>query len=144
MEPLEAVRHPRVYHKVGIWIYSGQRKPSNSPSQKTAKNPRSNLLSLCFLQLIPNVVRYENLTTTGGEHIELPAAVGAFLAERGHALSPVGVAAVCQLVVQDLRNPVYGRQGKNRRWGEGEGSPVFHGLLTAVSDPRKGGWPAGQ
>ncbi|CAA6654940.1 unnamed protein product [Spirodela intermedia] len=97
MEALDAVRHPRVYHK-----------------------------------LIPNVVKYENLTTTGGEHIE-----------RGHVLSPVGVATVCQLVVQDLRIPVDSRKEKNRGLGEGEGSPVFHGLLTAVSDPRKGGRPAG-
>ncbi|CAA7389655.1 unnamed protein product [Spirodela intermedia] len=108
MEALDAVRHPRVYHK-----------------------------------LIPNVVKYENLTTTGGEHIGLSAEARAFLAERGHVLSPVGVATVCQLVVQDLRIPVDSRKEKNRGLGEGEGTPVFHGLLTAVSDPRKGGRPAG-
>lgn len=89
------------------------------------------------MQLIPNVVRYENCTALDGEHIEFPEAAREFLAERHHQLqSKSTVSAVCQFVVHDLEKPV---PNAKRRAGNG----VFHGMLTAVSDPRKDGRPAG-
>ncbi|XP_078429053.1 glutathione hydrolase 3-like [Wolffia australiana] len=103
MSSEEAVKHPRVYHK-----------------------------------LIPNLIQYENLTTSDGEHIELAMAARALLGQRGHVLSPVGVAAVCQLIVHDLQNPISTSMRKMIAHGQ-----VFRGMLTAVSDPRKGGRPAG-
>ncbi|TVU21900.1 hypothetical protein EJB05_31571, partial [Eragrostis curvula] len=95
MDPLAAVSHPRVYHK-----------------------------------LIPNVVRYENYTVTDGEVIALSDGAVEFLKQRGHRLESTSSGAVCQFIVQHLPEPV-GVDG------------VFHGRLTAVSDPRKDGSPAG-
>ncbi|KAF8400911.1 hypothetical protein HHK36_014214 [Tetracentron sinense] len=91
--------------------------------------------------LIPNVVLFENLTVVDGHHIELSQERKTFLEERGHELKEKTSGAVCQLVVQTLSNPIY----MGRRIG-GESNPqnhkVFHGMLTAVSDPRKDGRPA--
>ncbi|KAL5697702.1 hypothetical protein ACHQM5_028820 [Ranunculus cassubicifolius] len=102
MEPLAAVQHPRVYHK-----------------------------------LIPNVVLYENWTVIDGDHIELSGENRLFLKERGHELKGQATGAICQLVVQTLDGPNLAK--KNRReLNDG----VFHGMLTAVSDPRKNGSPA--
>lgn len=111
MEPLAAVQHPRVYHK-----------------------------------LIPNEVTYENLTAIDGEHIELSQEARAFLEGRGHQLSADGVCSVCQLVVHDLLKPVTRATTSNpikRFLKLGVGNDVFHGMLTAVSDPRKNGAAAG-
>uniref|UniRef100_A0A0D9UWS4 Gamma-glutamyl transferase n=1 Tax=Leersia perrieri TaxID=77586 RepID=A0A0D9UWS4_9ORYZ len=102
MNPLAAVQHPRVYHK-----------------------------------LVPNVVVYENETVIDGEVIELSGEAREFLQRRGHRLNSTESGAVCQFIVQDLLAPVGGGNG-----GAG-GENVFHGMLTAVSDPRKGGSPAG-
>ncbi|KAL5226967.1 hypothetical protein ABZP36_015232 [Zizania latifolia] len=106
MDPLAAVKHPRVYHK-----------------------------------LVPNVVVYEDETVVGGEVIEFSGEAREFLRRRGHRLSSTDSGAVCQLIVQDLLVPVGSGSGGNGRGGGGEN--VFHGMLTAVSDPRKGGSPAG-
>ena len=82
------------------------------------------------------MVRYENWTALDGEHIEFSASAREFLEERHHQLqSTSGASAVCQFVVQNLKEPV----SNAPRTGNG----VFHGLLTAVSDPRKDGRPAG-
>lgn len=109
MKPLEAVQHPRVYHR-----------------------------------LIPNVVRYENWTAMDGEHIELSSDARAFLEQRNHQLESLsGAAAVCQLVVHDLQEPVSNWQRKGALWVRPDiDNGVFHGMLTAVSDPRKDGMPA--
>ncbi|CAD6341925.1 unnamed protein product [Miscanthus lutarioriparius] len=72
--------------------------------------------------LIPNEVKYENWTTVTGDHFELDAATRADLQKRGHVLKPLAGGTISQLVVHNI-----GRQGD----------------LTAVSDPRKGGVPAG-
>ncbi|GFQ07671.1 gamma-glutamyltranspeptidase 3 [Phtheirospermum japonicum] len=88
-----------------------------------------------YHKLIPNVVSYENWTVVDGEHIELSENRKEFLRERGHELQAKMGGAICELVVQNLTNGLnLGRKVKNEN--------VFHGLLTAVSDPRKGGWPA--
>uniref|UniRef100_A0A0D3EJN4 Glutathione hydrolase n=1 Tax=Oryza barthii TaxID=65489 RepID=A0A0D3EJN4_9ORYZ len=90
-------------------------------------------------RLVPNVVVYENETVVGGEVIELSGEAREFLRRRGHRLRSTGSGAVCQFIVQDLLAPV-GSAADRRQHGGGN---VFHGMLTAVSDPRKGGRPAG-
>ncbi|GLJ51687.1 hypothetical protein SUGI_1098420 [Cryptomeria japonica] len=97
LEPLAAVKAPRIYHR-----------------------------------LIPNIVLYENWTVVDGEHIELSDKDKVGLRERGHQLQAKSGGAICQLVVQNLQNPI--KKSVNQ---------VFYGLLTAVSDPRKDGAPDG-
>ncbi|KAJ1271317.1 hypothetical protein BS78_06G119500 [Paspalum vaginatum] len=75
-----------------------------------------------YHQLIPNVVQYENWTTVTGDHFELDAATRADLQKRGHVLKPLAGGTISQLVVHNVERS---------------------GDLTAVSDPRKGGVPAG-
>uniref|UniRef100_A0ACD5VMB0 Uncharacterized protein n=1 Tax=Avena sativa TaxID=4498 RepID=A0ACD5VMB0_AVESA len=87
-----------------------------------------------YHKLVPNVVKYEDETVTDGEVIKLSAEAREFLRSRGHVLVGQGSGAVCQMIVQDLLEPVSGGGG---------GENVFHGMLTAVSDPRKDGSPAG-
>ncbi|KAJ6851774.1 putative gamma-glutamyltranspeptidase 3 [Iris pallida] len=110
MDPLKAVQHPRIYHK-----------------------------------LIPNVVCYENWTAMDGEHIELATEARAFLEQRNHQLkSTSGVSAVVQFVVHNLQEPVSNKGGRGWGWMRpAMGDGVFRGMLTAVSDPRKDGRPAG-
>lgn len=60
---------------------------------------------------------------TGG-HFEVPAKTRAALANKGHVLESLAGGTVCQLVVQEVN-------GSNA------------GLIVGVSDPRKGGFPAG-
>ncbi|KAL6010173.1 hypothetical protein ACLOJK_000604 [Asimina triloba] len=91
-----------------------------------------------YHKLIPNVVLYENWTVTDGEHIELSQDDKRFLAQRGHVLMAKAGGSVCQLVVHNLQNPVLNTERKD----VGLNSGVFHGMLTAVSDPRKAGEPA--
>ncbi|VAH72499.1 unnamed protein product [Triticum turgidum subsp. durum] len=86
-------------------------------------------------QLVPNVVRYEDVTMADGEVIEFSTEAMEFLRRRGHVLESTSPGAVCQLIVQDLLAPVSGAGGG--------GENVFRGMLTAVSDPRKDGSPAG-
>ena len=81
------------------------------------------------VQLIPNIVYYENWTVIDGEHIELSGERQQFLRDRGHQVKAKAGGAICQLVVQNITN--LGRKVKNS-----------NGMLTGVSDPRKGGWPA--
>ncbi|KAL7093708.1 hypothetical protein ACP275_11G056300 [Erythranthe tilingii] len=89
-----------------------------------------------YHRLIPNVVSYENWTVVDGEHIELSEKRKELLREKGHELKAKAGGAICQLVVQNLTNAVdfSGRKVRNKN--------VLCGVLTAVSDPRKGGWPA--
>ena len=85
-----------------------------------------------YHSLVPSVVRYEDETVVDGEVIELKAEAREFLRRRGHVLKGTVWSAVCQMIVQDLQAPV--SSGSEN---------VFHGMLTAVSDPRKDGSPAG-
>nr|GEX99666.1 gamma-glutamyltranspeptidase 1 [Tanacetum cinerariifolium] len=55
------------------------------------------------MQLIPNVVYYENWTVIDGDHIELSEDRKKFLVERGHELEPKAGGAICQLVIQKLK-----------------------------------------
>ncbi|OAY64936.1 Gamma-glutamyltranspeptidase 3 [Ananas comosus] len=87
-----------------------------------------------YPQLIPNEVFYENWTTVDGESIRFSEDAKLFLEQRGHSLQSVSGGAVCQLVVHNLGEPVR---------LQSDNSAVFHGMLTAVSDPRKEGSPAG-
>ncbi|XP_062184914.1 glutathione hydrolase 1-like [Phragmites australis] len=75
-----------------------------------------------YHQLIPNVVQYENWTTVLGDHFLLDAATRGDLQKRGHVLTPLAGGTISQFVVHNVEHS---------------------GDLTAVSDPRKGGFPAG-
>lgn len=82
-----------------------------------------------------NAVSYENWTVVDREHIELAEKLKDFLRERGHQLRAKAGGAICQLVVQNLTAAVgLGRKGR--------GDGVLRGVLTAISDPRKGGQAA--
>nr|AFK35153.1 unknown [Lotus japonicus] len=82
-----------------------------------------------YHQLIPNVVSYENWTTVSGKHIELPSDIREALSSKGHVLQGLAGGTICQFIaVDDLEHSV-----KNKGFGK----------LVAVSDPRKGGFPAG-
>ncbi|XP_057759187.1 glutathione hydrolase 3 isoform X2 [Arachis stenosperma] len=83
-----------------------------------------------YHKLIPNVVRYENLTANDGDHIELLKSSRIFLQERGHQLSESGALAITQLIVQTTKSEDIKNLHKK------------NGILTGVSDPRKGGRPA--
>ncbi|KAG7026815.1 Gamma-glutamyltranspeptidase 1, partial [Cucurbita argyrosperma subsp. argyrosperma] len=81
-----------------------------------------------YHRLIPNVLTYENWTTVLGDHFEVPAQTRAALAKKGHVLEGLAGGTICQFIVQNFGSP---------RQGGGVGK------LIAVSDPRKGGAPAG-
>lgn len=74
-----------------------------------------------YHELIPNVVNYEDWTVVTGDHFEVPEETRSFLKKRGHVLQSIAGGTICQFVVQDLES----------------------NELVAVSDPRKGGFPAG-
>lgn len=83
---------------------------------------------------------YENWTVIDGNHIELSEERKLFLLERGHQLEAKAEGAIVQFVVQTLKNPIDDIGKKKNRKVYNEQS--FHGILTAVSDPRKNGRPA--
>ncbi|GLU20409.1 hypothetical protein SLE2022_366120 [Rubroshorea leprosula] len=88
-------------------------------------DPLSSVMAPRFYhQLIPNTVLYENWTTVIGDHFEVPADIRAALQKRGHVLESLAGGTICQLIVHELDS---GSMGE----------------LVAVSDPRKGGFPAG-
>ncbi|PRQ46745.1 putative aminoacyltransferase, Omega peptidase [Rosa chinensis] len=91
-----------------------------------------------YHRLIPNIVSYENWTVIDGDHIELSDERKLFLQERGHELQAKAGGAITQLIVQRLGNPIQ----MGRKCGRSSNENVFHGILTAVSDPRKDGRPA--
>ncbi|XP_021274573.1 LOW QUALITY PROTEIN: gamma-glutamyltranspeptidase 1 [Herrania umbratica] len=78
-----------------------------------------------YHQLIPNVVTYENWTTVIGDHFEVPAHIRRDLQKKGHVLQGLAGGTICQFIVHKL-DALRGNGG-----------------LVAVSDPRKGGFPAG-
>ncbi|XP_075491819.1 glutathione hydrolase 1-like [Primulina tabacum] len=78
----------------------------------------------CYHELIPNVVQFENWTTPIGDHIEVSEQIRAALEKKGHVLQSLAGGSICQFIVQEL-------------------SKSNLGQLIAVSDPRKGGYPAG-
>ncbi|XP_073008061.1 glutathione hydrolase 3-like [Typha latifolia] len=94
-----------------------------------------------YHELIPNEVLYENWTAIDGEQIKFKDAAKVFLEERGHHLQSVSGGAVCQLVVHNLQESVVSSKGSDKMMRINDG--VFYGMLTAVSDPRKDGSPAG-
>lgn len=64
-----------------------------------------------------------------GDHFELSADIRASLRSKGHVLQGLAGGTICQLIVSDVSE----HSGINRGIGK----------LVAVSDPRKGGFPAG-
>ncbi|KAG6394535.1 hypothetical protein SASPL_145124 [Salvia splendens] len=90
-------------------------------------DPLSSVLApRSYHELIPNVLQYENWTVPTGGHFEVPVETRAALAKKGHVLKSLAGGSICQFVVQRLI-----------------GSASNAGLLVGVSDPRKGGFPAG-
>ncbi|XWS29478.1 hypothetical protein CRYUN_Cryun24cG0032300 [Craigia yunnanensis] len=81
-----------------------------------------------YHQLIPNVVIYENWTTVIGDHFEVPATIRRDLQKKGHVLQGQAGGTISQFIILKLDAL------------KGNGSI---GELVAVSDPRKGGFPAG-
>ncbi|KAM5577415.1 hypothetical protein ABKV19_007988 [Rosa sericea] len=79
-----------------------------------------------YHQLYPNVVHYENWTTVIGDHFELPAQIRKSLQKKGHVLEPLAGGAICQFIVIEALK----KNGVSQEF-------------VAVSDPRKGGIPAG-
>ena len=63
-----------------------------------------------------------------GDHIEVSADTRVALKKKGHVLEGVSSGTISQFIVQDI---------------ESSGNNVGVGRLMAVSDPRKGGLPAG-
>lgn len=90
------------------------------------------------MQLIPNVVLYEDWTCIDGEHIELSTEIRQFLEDRGHKLEARSGGGISQFIVQALDNTI----PKARKNGKTPKDQVLRGVLTAVSDPRKDGRPA--
>ncbi|GAQ91012.1 gamma-glutamyltranspeptidase [Klebsormidium nitens] len=88
-------------------------------------------------QLIPDEIAYETLDLINGQLIELPPDVRNALLRRGHKLVPTTFGSVCQVVVHDLEVPVTKFGVVKPMLGR------WLGPLTAVSDPRKDGAPAG-
>ncbi|XP_031267593.1 glutathione hydrolase 1-like [Pistacia vera] len=74
-----------------------------------------------YHQLIPNTVYYENWTTVIGDHFEIPTEIRTSLQKKGHVLESLAGGTICQFVVQEFES----------------------GKLVGISDPRKGGFPAG-
>ncbi|KAJ4959308.1 hypothetical protein NE237_026419 [Protea cynaroides] len=93
-----------------------------------------------YHELVPNKVLYENWTVIDGDHIELSEERKIFLKERGHELKAQASGAISQLIVHTLPNQI-DIAGKIVR--QPNSDQVLHGILTAVSDPRKDGRPAG-
>ncbi|MBA0838891.1 hypothetical protein Goarm_004675 [Gossypium armourianum] len=89
-----------------------------------------------YHELIPNLVYYENWTVIDGDHIELADETKIFLREKGHELRAKSGGAIVQFVVQALQKDIE----RGRKFGKD--LYIFHGTLTAVSDPRKDGKPA--
>jgi len=91
------------------------------------------------MQLIPNVVSYENWTTVLGEHIELPSRTIAGLQKRGHKLQGVVGGSICQIILHDLHT----HANMTKLEGQDlEKKNIVYENLIAVSDPRKSGFPA--
>ncbi|KGN60559.1 glutathione hydrolase 3 [Cucumis sativus] len=95
--------------------------------------------SRVYHQLMPNVVKYENLTCINGDYVEFSAKEKQFLEDRGHEVVAMdGAGAIVQLVVQNFEDAIdIGRKG-----GKLSNNQNNFGVLTAVCDPRKNGNPA--
>ncbi|XP_047321825.1 glutathione hydrolase 3-like [Impatiens glandulifera] len=102
------------------------------------QNPR------VYHKLIPNTVLYENWTVIDGDHIELAEERKKFLEERGHQMEAKKGGAICQLIVQTITDDYDDVNQMGRKYGKPSSNDkrFAHGVLTAVSDPRKDGRPA--
>ncbi|KAL4194431.1 hypothetical protein AMTRI_Chr05g68670 [Amborella trichopoda] len=75
--------------------------------------------------LLPKTLEYENWDTVTNYHIEVPKDDRSALIKKDHVLKAVSDKSHCQIVIHDIST--FQKKGQ----------------LTAVSDPRKGGIPAG-
>eukprot|EP00271_Cylindrocystis_brebissonii_P011640 TRINITY_DN29538_c0_g1_i1.p1 TRINITY_DN29538_c0_g1~~TRINITY_DN29538_c0_g1_i1.p1 ORF type:complete len:745 (-),score=113.16 TRINITY_DN29538_c0_g1_i1:523-2757(-) len=94
-------------------------------------------------QLLPHSLNYEsNHAVLNGAVISLSRSLVDALTRRGHDLIPVQYGGAIQMIVQELENPP--RQRIRNSTCAAQTLPgVAYGRLTAVSDPRKDGAPAG-
>lgn len=95
-----------------------------------------------LLQLIPNVVQYENFTAINGDYIGVAEDTKMFLAERRHELKALSSGAIVQLIVQKFKEEEEEEMIIEIGRKIGKKSKPSKGLLTAVCDPRKDGKPA--
>ena len=79
---------------------------------------------MCFMQLYPNVLYYENFKSIFGDQYEASAQTRAALQKKGHTLRSSYDWTICTFIVREFDNSSSGK-------------------LVAVSDPRKGGFPSG-
>ncbi|PRQ55351.1 putative gamma-glutamyltransferase, Omega peptidase [Rosa chinensis] len=91
------------------------------------------------LNIIPAVTQvFINYFILGMEPLAAVQSPRVYHRERGHELQAKAEGAITQLIVQRLGNPIQ----MGRKCGRSSNENVFHGILTAVSDPRKDGRPA--
>ncbi|KAL7098656.1 hypothetical protein ACP275_09G031700 [Erythranthe tilingii] len=76
-----------------------------------------------YHKLYPNKLLYEKYTSFSGDEYIYPSATISELSRKGHSVSAVTAMTTCQFVIQRLKG--------NKS-----------GLLVAISDPRKSGFPA--
>ncbi|CAK9185144.1 unnamed protein product [Ilex paraguariensis] len=89
------------------------------------KDPLFSVMAPRYYHLLyPNVLYYESYKSVIGDQYEAPAQTRAVLKKKGHKLRAATGWAICTFVVLESENSNSSR-------------------LVAVSDPRKGGFPAG-
>ncbi|KAJ4958659.1 hypothetical protein NE237_025770 [Protea cynaroides] len=89
----------------------------------------------------PNEVLYKNRTVINGDHIHIELSEERkILKERGHELKAQASGAISQLIVHTLPSQIDVARKIVRQPNSDQ---VLHGILTAVSDPRKDGKSAG-
>lgn len=90
---------------------------------------------------IPNIAYYENWTSVIGDHYEMAHGILESLKEKGHVLDKFTTGVMCQFIeheTEELRE-----QNGARELIESIVENKRAGKLVGVSDPRKGGYPAG-
>lgn len=79
------------------------------------------------------------MTFIDGDHVELPDEKKQFLEDRGHQVVAIDTAgAIVQFIVQNFEEAI----DTGRKGGKISNNQSLFGLLTAVCDPRKNGFPA--
>ncbi|KAJ4715634.1 Gamma-glutamyltranspeptidase [Melia azedarach] len=94
-----------------------------------------------YHQWIPNIAYYENWTSVIDDHYQMSSFTLASLAKKGHVLDKFTSGVICQFIeheTKELREQDGGRELIESIVEDGSA-----GKLVGVSDPRKGGYPAG-
>ncbi|KAJ4715632.1 Gamma-glutamyltranspeptidase [Melia azedarach] len=99
-----------------------------------------------YHQWMPNIAYYENWTSVIGDHYQMPSYILESLEEKGHVLDKFTRGVVCQFVVaiqQYCVEEFREETGSARALVESTKEIRKCERLVGVSDPRKGGFPAG-